>query len=422
MRIVTAVIVATVLAACSSSSQAPVSHPDAAGTGGAGGASLGGQPGSGGAGAAGGMAGMGGATSGGTTSTGGALGSGGVKSTGGTTAIGGSSATGGGAAAGGNMTTGGATGASTGGASPTGGSKGSGGVAAAGGSPLSTGGNAGDSDGGNGRGDGGIDARDAGSADTGRDSLAVDMRPAVLDAPAADMTTSTSLSVYVAGDSTVSTYTNSAIHQAGWGQYLQDYFVTDAKIVNKAVGGMTARHFIEAGYLDQILASIKAGDYLLVQYGTNDSNKTATYTLSGSTTEIPYYLDPQTDFKTYLTKYVDATKAKGATTIFVTPPPRHSCNAGETGVRNGLSAYAAAMNELGPTLGTPVVDLNAMTIAYLASVTCETSGSSFYLVKADGTTDSTHFQEAGATVMAGLIAKGTTGISKLDLPLSAYVK
>ena len=394
-------VLATALAGCSNHGAAPVSQSDAAGTGGVA-TSTGGQPGSGGSSGTGGIAG-----SGGTTSTGGALGSGGVKSSGGTTATGGSSATGGSAATGGNL--------ATGGANTTGGGKGSGGVIGSGGNTLSTGGAMGG-------GDGGVDARDSGGADTVRDSLAVDTRPAVVDAPAAETTTGTTVSVYVAGDSTVSTYTNSAIHQAGWGQYLQTYFVANAKIVNKAVGGMTARHFIEAGYLDQILATIKAGDYLLVQFGTNDSNKTATYTLSGSTTEIPYYLDPQTDFKIYLTKYVDATKAKGATTIFVTPPPRHSCNAGETGVRNGLSAYAAAMNELGPELATQVADLNAMTIAYLANVTCETSGSSFYLVKADGTTDGTHFQETGANVMAGLIAKGTTGISTLNLPLSAYVK
>jgi hypothetical protein len=36
--------------------------------------------------------------------------------------------------------------------------------------------------------------------------------------------------------------------------------------------------------------------------------------------------------------------------------------------------------------------------------------------------DSTHFQENGANIMAGLVAKGTTGISTLGLPLSAYVK
>jgi hypothetical protein len=80
------------------------------------------------------------------------------------------------------------------------------------------------------------------------------------------------------------------------------------------------------------------------------------------------------------------------------------------------------MLELGPTLSTPVVDLNAMTIDYLATITCETSGQTFFLVKADGSIDSTHFQEGGAKIMSGLVAKGTTGISTLGLPLSAYVK
>jgi lysophospholipase L1-like esterase len=268
--------------------------------------------------------------------------------------------------------------------------------------------------------DAAMDGREAGIPDT--KPVALDAVDAARDAVRADITATGNVTVYVAGDSTVSTYTNSSIHQGGWGQFLQDYFTASAKVVNKAVGGMTSRHFIEAGYLDDIIAVIKPGDYLLVQFGTNDGNKTATYTLDGSTTAIPYYLDPQTDFKTYLTKYVDATRAKNATTIFVTPPPRHSCSAGQTGVSNGLAAYATAMKELGPTLNTPVVDLNAMVIAYLTSVTCETSGSTFYLVKADGTIDSTHFQENGANIMAGLVAKGSAGISSLSVSLAAYVK
>jgi len=337
------------------------------------------------------------------------MGTGGAAPTGGNSWTGGN--TGGTSAAGGDRGTGGTTG-TVGTAGTTGTGGGSGGTRGTGGSTTSAP-------------DAGSDARDATAADRAPDTLAQDTRDtrdAGADAPGADTTTTTTVTVYVAGDSTVSTYTGSSIHQAGWGQFLQNYFVANAKVVNKAVGGMTSRHFIEAGYLDAIIAVIKPGDYLLVQFGTNDGNTTATYTLSGSTTAIPYYLDPQTDFKTYLTKYVDATNAKSATTIFVTPPPRHSCNAGETGVRNGLAAYATAMKELGPTLNTPVVDLNAMVIAYLASVTCETSGSTFYLVKADGTIDSTHFQETGANIMAGLIAKGTTGVSTLGIPLSAYVK
>ena len=393
-KIAAALAVAVAWTACSSSASAPVALPDAAGTGGTVDATTGGHP-----------------STGGTVATGGTAGAptGGQPSTGGTVA------------------TGGAAGAPTGGTVGRGGSQGTGGQLGLGGTTLGKGGSAGSSGGAIGTGggtDAGIDAREAGGSDLGRDGPASDTRPAIADAPApaAETNTSTVVTIYIAGDSTVSTYTNSAIHQGGWGQFLQDNFIANAKIVNKAVGGMTARHFIEAGYLDQILAVIKAGDYLLVQFGTNDSNKTATYTLTGSSTEIPYYLDAQPDFKTYLAKYVDGAKAKGATTIFVTPPPRHTCNAGETGVRNGLSAYAAAMSELGPTLGTLVVDSNAMIIDYLANVTCETSGSTFYLVKADGTTDGTHFQENGAKIIAGLIAKGKTGLSTLNLPLSAYVK
>lgn len=264
-----------------------------------------------------------------------------------------------------------------------------------------------------------VDAAGRTSVDVVRDSQGVDT---TRDSPGPDATvnTSTAVTVYVAGDSTVSTYSNSSIKQAGWGQFLQTYFITNAKVVNKAVGGMTARHFIEAGYLDQILAVIKAGDYLLVQFGTNDSNKTATYTLNGQ--KIPYYLAPDTDYKTYLTKYVTATRAKGATTIFVTPPPRHSCSGTSLGVANGLATYATAMKELAPTVETEVVDLNAMTLAYLSTIACDVSGKTFYLVKADGTIDSTHFQENGANVMAGLVAKGTSGIRTLALPLSFYLK
>jgi lysophospholipase L1-like esterase len=351
---------------------------------------------------------------GGQTGAGGAGGGAGSSVGGGSAAAGGSEsggtfATGGSSSADGEAGTGGSGGGSDAGGAGAGGSSGAGGAGAGGSSGVGT---------------GGTISADAGTtldltADRGRDGQTGDVR--VIGDTAAERPTS-SVSVYVAGDSTVSTYTSSAIHQGGWGQFLQDYFQSNAKIVNRAVGGMTARHFIEAGYLDEIVAAIKAGDYLLVQFGTNDGNKTATYTLPGSSTAIPYYLDPQTDFKTYLKKYVDATRAKAATSIFVTPPPRHSCNSGEIGVRNGLSAYATAMQELGPTLSTPVVDLNAMTIAHLANITCETSGQTFFLVKADGSIDSTHFQEDGANIMAGLVAKGTTGISTLGLPLSTYVK
>src|SRR6185369_13991282 len=107
------------------------------------------------------------------------------------------------------------------------------------------------------------------------------------------------LTIYVAGDSTVQTYTSSAIHQGGWGQFLGGYFVAAAKVDNRAIGGRTARRFVEEGRLKSIGDAMRAGDYLLVQFGTNDSNRTATYD-DGE----PYYLDPATDFKMYMQEYI----------------------------------------------------------------------------------------------------------------------
>jgi lysophospholipase L1-like esterase len=222
------------------------------------------------------------------------------------------------------------------------------------------------------------------------------------------------VTVFIAGDSTVQTYTNSAIHQAGWGQMLGEYFTSKATIDNRAIGGRTARRFIDEGYLTEILGTIKAGDYFLVQFGTNDGNKTATYTFNGQT--IPYYLDPQTDFKTYLKQYIDGARARNANPVLVTPPPRNSayCTGG-----NGTGAHAQAMRELGISMNVPVVDLNQMSVDYLKAICPSPQPENFFLLRADGTVDGTHFQENGARILAGFIA---SSVRSLGITLASYLK
>ena len=224
------------------------------------------------------------------------------------------------------------------------------------------------------------------------------------------------VTVFLAGDSTVSTYTDTAstTDQAGWGQMIGELFDERVTIENRAVGGMTARHFIENGYLDDIFADIQAGDYLLVQFGTNDGNRTATYELNGET--IPYYLDPATDFKTYLREYVDGAHEHGATPVFVTPPPRNSayCTGG-----NGTGGHATAMRELGMAENVAVSDLNGKSVAYLMAICPSPTPEDFFLLRSDGTVDGTHFQEHGARVLASLVAEG---IAEANLPLAQALK
>ncbi|AUX45127.1 lysophospholipase L1 and related esterase/ rhamnogalacturonan acetylesterase [Sorangium cellulosum] len=212
------------------------------------------------------------------------------------------------------------------------------------------------------------------------------------------------VSVYIAGDSTVQTYTNSPIHQAGWGQFLGEFFDARVHIENRAIGGRTARRFIDEGRLDDVLDDLQSGDYFLVQFGTNDSNRNATYEHDGAT--IPYYLDPATDFKSYLTQYIEGAQGRDAIPVLVTPPPRRSCTGDSHEFGNGLAAYAGAMRELGSALDVAVIDLNERTLARLRTIGCEAAGRDFFLVRADGSVDGTHFQETGAHFMAGFVADG----------------
>lgn len=225
----------------------------------------------------------------------------------------------------------------------------------------------------------------------------------------------TPLKVYVAGDSTVSSYrdTDSTTDQAGWGQMLHEYLSELAVVDNRAVGGTTSRSFIDFGHFDALAVDLAAGDTLLVQFGTNDGNKTATYDLDGQ--EIPYYLDPATDYKTYLGKYVDLAQDKGVDLVFVTPPPRNSayCTGG-----NGTGGHAQAMRELAAERGVVLADLNQRSVDYLKSICPAPTPEDFFALRPDGSVDGTHFQENGARLLARFVVED---VAVSSAPMSRYV-
>jgi lysophospholipase L1-like esterase len=214
--------------------------------------------------------------------------------------------------------------------------------------------------------------------------------------------------VFIASDSTASNYkdTGSDNDQAGWGQMLPEFVKPTVKVDNRAIGGRTARRFIDEGKLDEIWSDIQAGDYLLVQFGTNDGNRNASYELNGQT--IPYYLDPATDFKKYVRSYIEGAKQRGAVPVLVTPPPRNSayCTGG-----NGTNAHAQALRELGDSDQVGIVDLNQKTVQYLQAICPEPSTPDFFLQRADGSVDGTHFQERGARKLASFVADGLRALS-----------
>ncbi|WP_051251469.1 fibronectin type III domain-containing protein [Paenibacillus harenae] len=221
--------------------------------------------------------------------------------------------------------------------------------------------------------------------------------------------------VYIAGDSTVQTYDPYWEPEAGWGQMLPRFFGTEVAFKNHAIGGRSSKSFILEGRLDEILRTIRPGDYFLVQFGHNDATKS-----------VPERYASPSDYKNYLKTYVNGARQRGATPILVTPMGRRDFNA-ETGKFNvSFPEYVQAMKEVASELNTELVDLSTLSVAYYDSIGAQATLSVFlhvepgiYQAFPNGSADNTHFQEYGAIQIARLLAGG---IQELNAPLSAYVR
>lgn len=54
----------------------------------------------------------------------------------------------------------------------------------------------------------------------------------------------------------------------GWGQYLGGYLTIP--VVNKAIGGRSARSFTREGRFNEVAGLVKSGDYVVIEFGHND--------------------------------------------------------------------------------------------------------------------------------------------------------
>jgi pectinesterase len=210
----------------------------------------------------------------------------------------------------------------------------------------------------------------------------------------------TPVHVYIAGDSTASTYVSSLAPRAGWGQALPVFLTSNAAVVNVAKSGASSKSFIDLGRLDHILAVIKRGDRLLISFGHNDEK----------IDDPSRYTEPSTTYKRYLSQYIDKSRAKGAVPVLATPVERrHFNSAGVISPSHG--AYPAAMRELAAAKNVPLLDLTASSTALWNRVGVEGTKKYFMILGTgqypnypNGSQDNTHFQAFGAIQVARLVA------------------
>ena len=243
--------------------------------------------------------------------------------------------------------------------------------------------------------------------------------------------------VWIAGDSTVASNGGNPC-PIGWGGPFPTLFGPGVTVTNSAVGGRSVRTWLYSVQtvmdatgecvLDKdtsgnpILQSrwqamlnatsgMKAGDYLFIQFGINDSDSSCDRHVGVDAFKMSYGMMAQ------------AAKDRGANPIFVTPLAMIRCS-GST-VTASREPYVTATKDAGTQYGVPVIDLNGLAIAlYKQRAFCPIPGGD---VSATTTgpvgdffcDDHTHLSSSGALDIAGLVAKA---LRDQNIPLAAYLK
>jgi lysophospholipase L1-like esterase len=213
----------------------------------------------------------------------------------------------------------------------------------------------------------------------------------------ADPVPSGSPRVIVISDSTASPYPPERAPRAGWADRLSD--VTGLKTINRAISGASTRSFIEEGWWDLALADLRAGDVLAIGFGHNDPKPDHRFA------------DPFTAHPANLRRFVVAARSRGAVPVLLTPVERRSFEAGR--LRSSHGGYPQAVRALAREEGVALVDLGRASAARWQELGEEDTRELFMWVEPgaypyypDGERDDTHFSEAGARVVAEMVAEG----------------
>ncbi|MDQ6610472.1 MAG: rhamnogalacturonan acetylesterase [Bacteroidota bacterium] len=215
---------------------------------------------------------------------------------------------------------------------------------------------------------------------------------------------------YIIGDSTVKNGDGTGKGSLwGWGDYLAPYFDTSKiGIENDALGGRSSRTFITEGRWDKVLSKLKKGDYVIMQFGHNDSSPLddtarARGTIKGIGEESKEVYNPIMKkqevvytYGYYMRKYIRDAKGKGAIPIVCSPIPRNDWKDGK--VTRSTDSYAGWAQQVAKEEGAYFIDLNNLVAAKYEEMGADA-------VKPFFPGDHTHTNIDGAKLNAQLIVE-----------------
>jgi len=216
--------------------------------------------------------------------------------------------------------------------------------------------------------------------------------------------------VYLAGDSTVVDQDKEP--WAAWGQILPVFFNDKIAIANEAESGETIASFVSELRFDKIFSTIRAGDYLFMQFAHNDQKPGRGFV------SIPEYKD-------LLRRYIALARDRGAHPVLVTSMNRRRFTP-DGKIIATLGGYPDAMREVASEQHVPLIDLNAMSKSLFEAMGPEGTLKAFVHYPAgtfpdqpEPLADDTHFNSYGALELAKCVVQS---IRAQHLPLAGFLR
>lgn len=206
--------------------------------------------------------------------------------------------------------------------------------------------------------------------------------------------------VFLLGDSTCAQKEESAYPETGWGMVFPSLIKTTWRVENLAFNGRSTKSFIAEGRFKTCLASLNAGDYVMIQFGHNDSKD-----------DEERHTDPWTTYQGNLAYMAEKVLGRKAKPILVSSIARRRFD--EEGVLQSTHGeYPRAMQALSDSRGYLYLDMTGASQAMVSSLGPQKSKELYLHLKPgespnypQGSQDDTHFNEYGADVMAQLVIK-----------------
>ena len=206
------------------------------------------------------------------------------------------------------------------------------------------------------------------------------------------------ITVFTIGDSTMANKKAEVAPETGWCQVFQNFVSAGIEIKNRAMNGRSSKSFITEGRWKSVLDSLKAGDYVFIQFGHNDEKKQ----------DSTRYTEPFTSYRKNLERFVNETRVKGATPILFTSIVRRKFENGMLTDTHGN--YTVVTRIVATEMKVPLIDLQLLTAGAVTAFGEEQSKQIYLWTSPtekfpEGRKDDTHLCKEGAHLVAKLAAQ-----------------